>query len=76
MKLNNLKRRPVGCTIRLTPKPPGRNYGKPRMGCSFVGGPWAGSSMLTRTGAILPIVMGGGSYVRDTVKDRMVWSAA
>lgn len=76
MKLNNLKRRPVGCTLRFTPKPLGRNHGKPRMGCSFVGGPWAGNGVWTRTGPILPVKLPGGCYVPDSVKDRMVWSPA
>lgn len=76
MKLNNLKRIPIGCTLRFTPKPLGRNYGRPTQDCGFFGGPWAGKSCGTRTGVILPIAIRGGAYAQDAAGKNMTWSPA
>lgn len=73
---NGPKKIPIGCSLRFTPKPPGRNYGRPRHDCGFFGGPWAGHSCGTRTGTILPIEIRGGAYVPDAAGKNMVWSAA
>lgn len=76
MKLNNLKRIPIGCTLRFTPKPLGRNYGRPTKDCGFFGGPWAGHSMGTRSGTILPIAMRDGAYLPAKDGKNMTWSPA
>lgn len=71
-----LKRIPITCSLRFTPKPPSRVFGRPHQSCSFFGGPWAETGTFTRTGPILPIKLRGGCYVPTADGKNMTWSAA
>ena len=71
-----LKRIPITCSLRFTPKPPSRVFGRPVRVCMFIGGPLAGAGAFTRTGTTLPISLRGGSYMPATDGRNMTWSAA
>lgn len=73
---NRPKKIPTGCSLRFTPKPPSRVFGRPMSVCIFSGGPWAGAEARTRTGPTLPITLRGGRYLPSDTGRGMNWSPA
>ena len=74
VKLNNLKRIPIGCTLRFTPKPLKRDYGKRLVACNFVGGPFDMLNEPLRHYPLLPLRLAGGAYI-PTSPNTLTWSA-